>query len=115
MLELLNMCTVVFRQHQKKYLIFQFVYCILSVGRYNKCSKFNLIVLFIFLSKHKTLYKENFLENFSNKQPWESMMAVSNAIVNVVLCCSKVFYVFGLYFYNLHLSHAGSPEPYILF
>ena len=29
--------------------------------------EFNLISLFIFLSKQKVLYKQNFLERFSNK------------------------------------------------
>ena len=32
-----------------------------------KCSEFNLVSLFTFLSKHKALCKQNFLEHFSNK------------------------------------------------
>ena len=33
----------------------------------NKCSEFDLILFFILLSKRKALYKQNFLELFSNK------------------------------------------------
>ena len=59
MLKLLNSHTDVFRQYQKKYCILHFAF-IASVASSNKCSEFNLISLFILLSKRKALY--NFLE-----------------------------------------------------
>ena len=45
-----------------------------SFNLYFKC-KFNLVLLFIFLSKHKALYKQNFPEHFSNKVNSPSLVA----------------------------------------
>ena len=67
MLKLLNLDTVVFRQCQQNYWIIHIPF-ISSLPCSNKCSEFNLISLFIFLSKHKTFYEQNFLiYTFSNK------------------------------------------------
>ena len=68
MLVLVNLRIAVFKEYHTK--IFHSpicIYCISSVARQNKCSKFNVNSVFVFLSKHKTLCKLNFLEHFSNK------------------------------------------------
>ena len=65
MLKLLNLYTVEFRQYQKKYYILRIAF---SVAISSKYSGFNFILLLIFPSKHKALYKHNVLENaFLNK------------------------------------------------
>ena len=55
MLKLLNLHTAVFRQYQKEYCILHIAF-ISVVASSNKCSEFDFISLFIFLSK------QNFLE-----------------------------------------------------
>ena len=47
--------------------IFYFLICIYFKCSKLKHSKFNLISFFIFISKHKALHEQNFLEHFSNK------------------------------------------------
>ena len=58
----LNLHTSAFKYYQKKCCILHIAFTS-SVASSNKCSEFHFISLFIFLSKHKALYKQNFLEN----------------------------------------------------
>ena len=57
-----NVKIIEFRQN-----IFHIPVCIsVKCSNSTKCSELNLISLFILLSKQKSLYKQNFLEYFSN-------------------------------------------------
>ena len=60
-LKLLISYTVELRQHQKKYYPLRIEF-VSTVASSKKCSEFQFISLFIFLSKHKAFYKHNFLE-----------------------------------------------------
>ena len=71
MLKLLNSHTVLFRQYLKKYCLLHIVF-ISIVASSNKCSEFDLISPFIFLSKHKALYKQKIMliaaEDYVNEE-----------------------------------------------
>ena len=55
MLKLLNLHSIIFRQYQKKYCILHIAF-ISSVASSSKCSKFNFILVFIFLSYFFRVY-----------------------------------------------------------
>ena len=53
-------------RYYKVYILFSNLY-LFQAYQVKTCSKFNLISFFIFISKYKALYEQNFIEHFSNK------------------------------------------------